>query len=235
MVLRFLFVGKSFPRITITTENSPSRASVIEEGTTGTGHSEPDGLARSRASLPRSKTDSNIAYPLPEYQEARGTANLITEDGQLNYQALMRAVLVALNERPSQRICDVALSLLDALLDLLLEPGRKRAGTEQAGRGRCGGSAGCDAVQVVQSPGQSAQGRRCSSPAHVLHNQVSGRLTISEPRTAQLFGLFTVSVRFRQSGFTISALCCTVNKFTRSLFIQKAEGINFFFHPVRLK
>jgi hypothetical protein len=48
-------------------------------------------------------------------------SNLINEDGQLNYQALVRAILVALNERPSQRICDVALSLLDVLLDLILD------------------------------------------------------------------------------------------------------------------
>ena len=71
--------------------------------------------------LHRSKTDSSIAYPLSEYQEARGATNLIQDDGQLNYQTVTRAVLVALNERPSQRICDVALSLLEVLLDILLD------------------------------------------------------------------------------------------------------------------
>lgn len=125
----FLFSGKSFPKITITTENSPSHASVIEEDLSSSHEferidteleSDPMGIPPViSATLTRSKTDSNIAYPLLEYQEARGASNLIHDEGELNYQALIRAVLVALNERPSQRICDVALSLLDVLLDVL--------------------------------------------------------------------------------------------------------------------
>lgn len=136
---------QSFPRMEVEVDVD---AEGGEEGGFLSGERDLNAHNPTNFGLPRSKTDSAIAYPLPEYQEARGASNLIQEDGELNYQALIRAVLVALNERPSPRICDVALSLLDVLLDLLLDVKSTSGGTNASGIGNNNSSVPASSAQV---------------------------------------------------------------------------------------
>ncbi|XP_059153938.1 protein unc-80 homolog isoform X2 [Physella acuta] len=69
--------------------------------------------------LPRSLTDSNIAYKQDgEIQEVSGSKYYIQPNGHMNYKVVLRALhFVAMNEH-APRICEVLLNLLNCLLDL---------------------------------------------------------------------------------------------------------------------
>ncbi|KAH9525120.1 Protein unc-80 [Bulinus truncatus] len=69
--------------------------------------------------LPRSYTDSNIAYKQDgEVQEVSGSKYYIQSNGHINYKVVLRALhFVAMNEH-TPRICEVLLNLLNCLLDL---------------------------------------------------------------------------------------------------------------------
>ncbi|GFO03526.1 unc-80-like protein, partial [Plakobranchus ocellatus] len=76
--------------------------------------------------LPRSFTDSNIAYKQDnEVTEVSGSKHYIQDNGHLQYKVVLRALhFVAMNEH-SPRICEVLLNLLNCLLDLDIIETRK--------------------------------------------------------------------------------------------------------------
>uniref|UniRef100_A0A1A8CPY5 Unc-80 homolog n=1 Tax=Nothobranchius kadleci TaxID=1051664 RepID=A0A1A8CPY5_NOTKA len=76
------------------------------------------------ANLPRSFTDSCINYSCPEEGEnIEGTNNFVLKNGMLDLTAILRALYAVLSHDISSRICDVALNIIDCLLQLGVVPG----------------------------------------------------------------------------------------------------------------
>uniref|UniRef100_A0A667WHN7 Unc-80 homolog, NALCN channel complex subunit n=1 Tax=Myripristis murdjan TaxID=586833 RepID=A0A667WHN7_9TELE len=76
------------------------------------------------ANLPRSLTDSCINYScLEEGENIEGTNNFILKNGMLDLTAVLRALYAVLSHDISSRICDVALNIIDCLLQLGVVPG----------------------------------------------------------------------------------------------------------------
>ncbi|KAA8579733.1 hypothetical protein FQN60_006826 [Etheostoma spectabile] len=76
------------------------------------------------ANLPRSFTDSCINYSfLEEGENIEGTNNFVLKNGMLDLTAVLRALYAVLSHDISSRICDVALNIIDFLLQLGVVPG----------------------------------------------------------------------------------------------------------------
>uniref|UniRef100_A0A4W6FFB1 Unc-80 homolog, NALCN channel complex subunit n=1 Tax=Lates calcarifer TaxID=8187 RepID=A0A4W6FFB1_LATCA len=76
------------------------------------------------ANLPRSLTDSCINYScLEEGENIEGTNNFVLKNGMLDLTAVLRALYAVLSHDISSRICDVALNIIDCLLQLGVVPG----------------------------------------------------------------------------------------------------------------
>uniref|UniRef100_A0A3B5MV28 Uncharacterized protein n=1 Tax=Xiphophorus couchianus TaxID=32473 RepID=A0A3B5MV28_9TELE len=74
--------------------------------------------------LPRSLTDSCINYScLEEGENIEGTNNFVLKNGMLDLTAVLRALYAVLAHDISSRICDVALNIIDCLLQLGVVPG----------------------------------------------------------------------------------------------------------------
>ncbi|XP_060775026.1 protein unc-80 homolog isoform X7 [Neoarius graeffei] len=75
------------------------------------------------SNLPRSLTDSCINYScLEERDNIEGTNNFILKNGMLDLSAVLRAVYAVLTHDISSRICDVALNIIECLLQLGVVP-----------------------------------------------------------------------------------------------------------------
>ncbi|XP_053540162.1 protein unc-80 homolog [Ictalurus punctatus] len=75
------------------------------------------------SNLPRSLTDSCINYScLEERDSIEGTNSFILKNGMLDLSAVLRAVYAVLTHDISSRICDVALSIIECLLQLGVVP-----------------------------------------------------------------------------------------------------------------
>ncbi|XP_046704530.1 protein unc-80 homolog isoform X4 [Silurus meridionalis] len=75
------------------------------------------------SNLPRSLTDSCINYScLEERDSIEGTNNFILKNGMLDLSAVLRAVYAVLTHDISSRICDVALNIIECLLQLGVVP-----------------------------------------------------------------------------------------------------------------
>nr|XP_055069097.1 protein unc-80 homolog isoform X7 [Misgurnus anguillicaudatus] len=75
------------------------------------------------SNLPRSLTDSCINYSsLEERDTIEGTNNFILKNGMLDLTAILRALYSVLTHDISSRICDVALNLIECLLQLGVVP-----------------------------------------------------------------------------------------------------------------
>ncbi|RVE75230.1 hypothetical protein OJAV_G00014730 [Oryzias javanicus] len=114
----------------------------------------PEPLACSN--LPRSLTDSCINYScLEEGENIEGTNNFVLKNGMLDLTAVFRALYAVLSHDISSRICDVALNIIDCLLQLGVVPdmGKKMSKGEnkenQEARSK---------ESVVQGLGGGAQG-----------------------------------------------------------------------------
>ncbi|XP_057679496.1 protein unc-80 homolog isoform X17 [Corythoichthys intestinalis] len=76
------------------------------------------------ANLPRSLTDSCINYSCQEEGDnIEGTNNFVLKNGMLDLTAVLRALYAVLSHDISSRICDVALNIIDCLLQLGVVPG----------------------------------------------------------------------------------------------------------------
>ncbi|XP_030265403.1 protein unc-80 homolog isoform X1 [Sparus aurata] len=119
------------------------------------------------ANLPRSFTDSCINYSfLEEGENIEGTNNFVLKNGMLDLTAVLRALYAVLSHDISSRICDVALNIIDCLLQLGVVPGmgkklskpdnkenQEARAKDPAGQGLGGGAQGGGAV-----PGAGAGG-----------------------------------------------------------------------------
>ncbi|KAK2857044.1 hypothetical protein Q5P01_005779 [Channa striata] len=119
------------------------------------------------ANLPRSLTDSCINYScLEEGENIEGTNNFVLKNGMLDLTAVLRALYAVLTHDISSRICDVALNIIDCLLQLGVVPGmgkklykpdnkenQEARGKEATGQGLGGGAQGGGAA-----PGSGAGG-----------------------------------------------------------------------------
>ncbi|XP_041433169.1 protein unc-80 homolog isoform X25 [Xenopus laevis] len=75
------------------------------------------------ANLPRSLTDSCINYSsLEDTDHIDGTNNFVHKNGMLDLAVVLKAVYLVLNHDISSRICDVALNIVDCLLQLGVVP-----------------------------------------------------------------------------------------------------------------
>ncbi|KAI4831383.1 hypothetical protein KUCAC02_000926 [Chaenocephalus aceratus] len=75
------------------------------------------------SNLPRSFTDSCINYScLEEGENIEGTNNFVLKNGMLDLSAVLRALYAVLSHDISSRICDVALNIIDCLLQLGVVP-----------------------------------------------------------------------------------------------------------------
>uniref|UniRef100_A0A8C5MCX8 Unc-80 homolog, NALCN channel complex subunit n=1 Tax=Leptobrachium leishanense TaxID=445787 RepID=A0A8C5MCX8_9ANUR len=75
------------------------------------------------ANLPRSLTDSCINYSsLEDTDHIDGTNNFVHKNGMLDLSVVLKAVYLVLNHDMSSRICDVALNIVDCLLQLGVVP-----------------------------------------------------------------------------------------------------------------
>uniref|UniRef100_A0A3P9LJM9 Unc-80 homolog (C. elegans) n=1 Tax=Oryzias latipes TaxID=8090 RepID=A0A3P9LJM9_ORYLA len=108
------------------------------------------------SNLPRSLTDSCINYScLEEGENIEGTNNFVLKNGMLDLAAVFRALYAVLSHDISSRICDVALNIIDCLLQLGVVPdmGKKMSKSEnkenQEARAK---------ESVVQGLGGGAQG-----------------------------------------------------------------------------
>ncbi|CAG5120058.1 unnamed protein product, partial [Candidula unifasciata] len=71
------------------------------------------------STLPRSFTDSNIAYKQEnEVAEVSGSKYYIQENGHINYKVVLRAIHFVAMKEHAPRICEVLMNLLNCLLDL---------------------------------------------------------------------------------------------------------------------
>ncbi|XP_014837511.1 PREDICTED: protein unc-80 homolog isoform X7 [Poecilia mexicana] len=76
------------------------------------------------SNLPRSLTDSCINYScLEEGENIEGTNNFVLKNGMLDLTAVLRALYAVLAHDISSRICDVALNIIDCLLQVGVVPG----------------------------------------------------------------------------------------------------------------
>ncbi|XP_008257305.2 protein unc-80 homolog isoform X1 [Oryctolagus cuniculus] len=75
------------------------------------------------ANLPRSLTDSCINYSyLEDTEHIDGTSNFVHKNGMLDLSVVLKAVYLVLNHDISSRICDVALNIVECLLQLGVVP-----------------------------------------------------------------------------------------------------------------
>ncbi|KAK7808761.1 hypothetical protein U0070_002325, partial [Myodes glareolus] len=75
------------------------------------------------ANLPRSLTDSCINYSyLEDTEHIDGTNNFVHKNGMLDLSVVLKAVYLVLNHDISSRICDVALNIVECLLQLGVVP-----------------------------------------------------------------------------------------------------------------
>uniref|UniRef100_A0ABM5ELF9 Protein unc-80 homolog isoform X8 n=1 Tax=Pogona vitticeps TaxID=103695 RepID=A0ABM5ELF9_9SAUR len=75
------------------------------------------------ANLPRSLTDSCINYScLEDTDHIDGTSNFVHKNGMLDLSVVLKAVYLVLNHDISSRICDVALNIVECLLQLGVVP-----------------------------------------------------------------------------------------------------------------
>ncbi|KAJ7413858.1 protein unc-80 isoform X1 [Pitangus sulphuratus] len=75
------------------------------------------------ANLPRSLTDSCINYScLEDRDHIDGTNNFVHKNGMLDLSVVLKAVYLVLNHDISSRICDVALNIVECLLQLGVVP-----------------------------------------------------------------------------------------------------------------
>ncbi|XP_069471989.1 protein unc-80 homolog isoform X5 [Ambystoma mexicanum] len=75
------------------------------------------------ANLPRSLTDSCINYSsLEDNEHIDGTNNFVHKNGMLDLSVVLKAVYLVLNHDISSRICDVALNIVECLLQLGVVP-----------------------------------------------------------------------------------------------------------------
>ncbi|XP_053220988.1 protein unc-80 homolog isoform X10 [Podarcis raffonei] len=75
------------------------------------------------ANLPRSLTDSCINYScLEDTDHIDGTSNFVHKNGMLDLSVVLKAVFLVLNHDISSRICDVALNIVECLLQLGVVP-----------------------------------------------------------------------------------------------------------------
>uniref|UniRef100_A0A663LXR0 Unc-80 homolog, NALCN channel complex subunit n=1 Tax=Athene cunicularia TaxID=194338 RepID=A0A663LXR0_ATHCN len=75
------------------------------------------------ANLPRSLTDSCINYScLEDTDHIDGTNNFVHKNGMLDLSVVLKAVYLVLNHDISSRICDVALNIVECLLQLGVVP-----------------------------------------------------------------------------------------------------------------
>lgn len=74
-----------------------------------------------KPSLTRSQTDSNITYVVEEMQEAPGSVNYITKEGDIDFQVVLRAVY-SVSTLDSYyitlRVMEVLLNLVDTLMEI---------------------------------------------------------------------------------------------------------------------
>uniref|UniRef100_A0A6I8NR22 Unc-80 homolog, NALCN channel complex subunit n=1 Tax=Ornithorhynchus anatinus TaxID=9258 RepID=A0A6I8NR22_ORNAN len=91
------------------------------------------------ANLPRSLTDSCINYScLEDTEHIDGTNNFVHKNGMLDLSVILKAVYLVLNHDISSRICDVALNIVECLLQLGVVPcveknRKKNENKEEAG------------------------------------------------------------------------------------------------------
>ncbi|XP_072303133.1 protein unc-80 homolog isoform X5 [Eucyclogobius newberryi] len=135
------------------------------------------------ANLPRSFTDSCINYTcLEEGDSMEGTSHFVLKNGMLDLTAVLRALYAVLSHDISSRICDVALNIIDCLLQLGLVPDMGKrlskqdkenqearpkdsvtqslSGTSQGSSGACPGGGGGDGGGGGGSGGGSGQGSK---------------------------------------------------------------------------
>uniref|UniRef100_A0A7M4E2W3 Unc-80 homolog, NALCN channel complex subunit n=1 Tax=Crocodylus porosus TaxID=8502 RepID=A0A7M4E2W3_CROPO len=75
------------------------------------------------ANLPRSLTDSCINYScLEDTDHIDGTNNFVHKNGMLDLSVVLKAVYLVLNHDITSRICDVALNIVECLLQLGVVP-----------------------------------------------------------------------------------------------------------------
>ncbi|KAF4014159.1 hypothetical protein G4228_005365 [Cervus hanglu yarkandensis] len=90
------------------------------------------------ANLPRSLTDSCINYSyLEDTEHIDGTNNFVHKNGMLDLSVVLKAVYLVLNHDISSRICDVALNIVECLLQLgvvpCVEKNRKKSENKENG------------------------------------------------------------------------------------------------------
>ncbi|XP_068101298.1 protein unc-80 homolog isoform X22 [Hyperolius riggenbachi] len=122
------------------------------------------------ANLPRSLTDSCINYSsLEDTDHIDGTNNFVHKNGMLDLAVVLKAVYLVLNHDISSRICDVALNIVDCLLQLgvvpCVEKKRKKSDNKENEATNVAGSASVSA-EKRQSEGNfqiktSARGSSC--------------------------------------------------------------------------
>ncbi|KAM7365636.1 hypothetical protein PAMP_016553 [Pampus punctatissimus] len=124
------------------------------------------------ANLPRSLTDSCINYScLEEGENIEGTNNFVLKNGMLDLTAVLRALYAVLSHDISSRICDVALNIIDCLLQLGVVPGmgkklskpdnkenQEARAKDPAGQGLGGGAQGGGAVPGTGGGGDGGGG-----------------------------------------------------------------------------
>ncbi|XP_073489623.1 protein unc-80 homolog isoform X7 [Aquarana catesbeiana] len=122
------------------------------------------------ANLPRSLTDSCINYSsLEDTDHIDGTNNFVHKNGMLDLAVVLKAVYLVLNHDISSRICDVALNIVDCLLQLgvvpCVEKKRKKSENKENESTTVSGSASV-AAEKRQSDGNfqikaAARGSSC--------------------------------------------------------------------------
>ncbi|XP_053326722.1 protein unc-80 homolog [Spea bombifrons] len=122
------------------------------------------------ANLPRSLTDSCINYSsLEDTDHIDGTNNFVHKNGMLDLSFVLKAVYLVLNHDISSRICDVALNIVDCLLQLgvvpCVEKKRKKSDNKENDSSSLSGSASVS-TEKRQSEGNfqmkgAARGSNC--------------------------------------------------------------------------
>ncbi|XP_056440893.1 protein unc-80 homolog [Gadus chalcogrammus] len=111
------------------------------------------------SNLPRSLTDSCINYScLEDGESIEGTNHFILKNGMLDLTAVLRALYAVLSHDISSRICDVALSIIDSLLQLGVVPAAAAAAAAAAGPGKTGKTGKQEDKENLDGPGTQGTG-----------------------------------------------------------------------------
>uniref|UniRef100_A0A673NQR8 Protein unc-80 homolog n=1 Tax=Sinocyclocheilus rhinocerous TaxID=307959 RepID=A0A673NQR8_9TELE len=151
------------------------------------------------SNLPRSLTDSCINYTsLEDRDTIEGTNNFILKNGMLDLMAILQALYAVLTHDIGSRICDVALNIIECLLQLGVVPSvNKKAskpedkdaehpkeGASQSVGGAQGEAAGGTGAAPNGGGGGDGGGGGGENFMHFLNHQQDGDTSLSTHRLA---------------------------------------------------